>query len=216
MENINDESGHSQPQDTSVKTESKTILTTKTAIIVTAIIILAAVAYYYKSVFVAAMVDGSPISRLAVIRELEKEGGKKVLDTIITEKLIRDEATKKNISVSRDEIASTIKDIEGQLARQQRQLADVLTAEGMTMTDLEQRLTVQKLAEKLVDDKTQVSDAEIDQFIQQNKITIPQGQEASSREQIKNQITQQKLATESNALVDQLRTQAKIQYWKNY
>jgi len=54
-------------------------------------------------------------------------------------------------------------------------------------------------------DKILVSDAEIDQYIKDNTITIPEGQEGAYRAQIKSQLSQQKLSQEAGALINDLR-----------
>ena len=102
--------------ETSVK--KRKFINTKTAIIVAVIIILAALAYYYKSLFIAVTVNGSPITRLAVIEELEKVSGKQVLDSLITKKLINGEAIKKGVSVTSEEVDAEIKNIENQIKAQ--------------------------------------------------------------------------------------------------
>ena len=68
--------------------KKRQFISTKTAIIIAVIIILAALVYYYKGLFIAATINGSPITRLAVIKELEKASGKQALDSLITKKLI--------------------------------------------------------------------------------------------------------------------------------
>ncbi|MCX6226981.1 MAG: hypothetical protein NTV01_19900 [Bacteroidia bacterium] len=85
------------------------IINKKTAIIILVIIAIGALAYFCKGLFIVATVNGSPISRLTVIRELEKTSGKSLLDSLITEKLIQNEADAKKITVSSDEINVEIK-----------------------------------------------------------------------------------------------------------
>ncbi|MCR4330711.1 MAG: SurA N-terminal domain-containing protein, partial [Patescibacteria group bacterium] len=69
----------------------------KTAILVIVIGLTLALLFYGKGVFVAATVNGSPISRLSVVQQLEKEGGKNTLDSLITERLIESEVKKMGI-----------------------------------------------------------------------------------------------------------------------
>ena len=188
----------------------------KTAVIIAIIIVLGALAYMYKGVFVAATVDGSPISRLAVIRKLESTAGKNVLDSFINEKLVQNEARAKNISVSDDEINNQIKTIEDQIKSQGSTLDAALTAEGMTIDDLKKQILIQKEIEMLVADKVSVTDEEALQYITDNKITIPEGQEAAFTGQVKNELRNQKLNTEAAALISSLKSKAKIQRFVNY
>ncbi len=199
-----------------VALKKRKFISTKTAIIVAVIIILAALVYYYKSLFIAATVNGSPITRFAVIEELEKTSGKQVLDSLITKKLINYEAIKKGISVTGEEVDTEIKNIENQIKAQGQTLEQVLTAQNMKMEDLKQQILTKKTLEKILADKLQIAEAEIEQFIKDNKVTIPKGQEEVYKNQIIAQLKQQKLNSEAESLVTSLRSQSTIKYFINY
>jgi len=191
-------------------------INTKTALIIAIVIIIGVLAYVYKGVFVAATVDGSPIMRLAIIQKLEKTSGKGLLDSLINEKLVQNEARAKKIIVSDDEINSQIKAIESQVAMQGGTLDAALAAEGMSIDDLKKQIIFQKEIEKLLADKINVADEEVLQYIKDNKIPIPQGQEATIADQIKSEIRNQKLNTEVQTLITDLKSKAKIQRFVNY
>jgi hypothetical protein len=188
----------------------------KTVIIIAVVIILGILAYFAKGLFIAAMVDGSPISRLAIIRQLEKASGKSLLDALITEKLIQNEAKTKGIKVSDDEINGQISAIRDQLVTQGSTLEATLAAHNMTMEDLRREIILGKEEEKLLADKITVSDDEVAQYIKDNSLTIPKGQEATATAQIKDEIRNQKLSTAGNDLITTLKSQAKIRYFVNY
>src|SRR3989344_1387784 len=192
-------------------------ITVKTAIIIAAIIILAAVGYVYKGLFVAATVNGYPISRLAVVRELEKAAGKNTLDALINKKLVSDEAGKQEIKVSDDEINAEIKRVEDQVKAQGGGTLDAaLKAQGMTLDSLKQEIVTQKNLEKLLADKMRVTDEEVQQYIKTNKVDVPNGEDAQLNEQIKNSLIQQKLNTEAAAFIKNLRSEYKVNYFVNY
>ena len=201
----------------SQKYAKKTIqISRKTAISIAIIIIIGVLAYVYKGIFIAATVNGSPIMRLAVIQKLEKTSGTNLLDSLINEKLIQNEARAKNIRVGDDEINDQIKAIENQVATQGNTLDAALAEAGMSMDDLKKQIIFQKEIEKLLADKINVTDEEVRQYIEDNKIPIPQGQEATIADQIKNEIRNQKLNTEVQALIANLKSKAKIQRFVNY
>jgi len=199
------------------KTDEKSIkISIKTATIIVVIIILGVLANIYKGLFIAATVNGSPISRLTIIQKLEKTSGKNLLDSLITEKLIQDEVNVKKIIVSNDEINARIKEMQDQIVAQGGTLDAMLSAQGMTMDDLKTQIILQKEVEKLVADKINVTDEEVAQYIKDNAISIPSGQEATITAQIKDELRNQKLSTEGNALIANLKSQAKIRYFVNY
>ena len=188
----------------------------KTAIIIVVIIALAVLAYIYKGLFIAATVNGSPISRLSVIEKLEKQAGKSLLDSLIDEKLVKNEADAKKIIISDDEINGEIKKIEDQVATQGGTIETALAAQGMSMDDLKTQIILRKEMEKLLADKIIVTDQEVAQYIKDNKITVTKGQEAETNDQIKNALSSQKFSSEAQNLITDLKSKAKIQYFVNY
>ncbi len=122
----------------------------RTAIIILIIIVVGVLGYIYKGLFVAATVNGSPISRLAVVQRLERVNGSSTLDNLIAEKLIRDEAKAKGISVSNDEVNTEVKKAQDQIASQGGTLDEALKAQSMTMNDLKNQIVLQKDLEKML------------------------------------------------------------------
>jgi len=84
------------------------------------------------------------------------------------------------------------------------------------MEDLKKQIIFQMEVEKLVADKINVTDEEVAQYIKDNAISIPEGQEATTTAQIKDELRNQKLSTEGKALIATLKSQAKIRYFVNY
>lgn len=186
------------------------------AIVVAVIVILGALAYRYKSLVIAATINGHPITRIAVIKELEKQGGKTTLDGMINNQLIDDAAKAKNITITDADINANIDTLTTQLAAQGETLANALAQQGMTNDDLKKQIRINKELEQLLADKIQVSDDEITKYISDNKVTIPAGQEAATKDQIKQQLQQQKLSAAAQDYVNSLRSAAKIKTYVNY
>ena len=206
-------------QEDQQKIDEKSIrikISVKTTIIIAVIIAVGALAYFYKGLFVAATVDGSLISRLTIIQELEKASGKDLLDSLIVKKLIQNEVNAKKIVVSDDEINGEIKRIEYQIMAQGSAIDAALAAQGMSMEDLEKQIVLQKQVEKLVADKINVTDEEVSQYIKDNTISIPEGQEAMIIIQIKDELRNQKINAEADVLITALKSQANIRYFVNY
>ncbi|MCK9351645.1 MAG: SurA N-terminal domain-containing protein [Candidatus Paceibacterota bacterium] len=190
---------------------------TKTAIVVAALIILAALGFYYRGSFIAATVNGTPISRFAVMQQAEKQDGKAILENLIVKQLIRSEAMKKKVRVTPADISAEITKLEAQLKGQNTTLDQALLAQGMSRATLEEQILLQKQVEKLVSSSsTAVTDAEVTAYIAANKITIPAGQEATTQEQIKKQMEQDKFSRAAQKYVEDLKTRASIKYLINY
>lgn len=175
------------------------------------IIILAGTLYYFKNQFIVATVDGKPIFRLTLIRELEKKAGKEVLDSLITEILILQEAKKENVVISEDEIKEEIRQIEESFSSQGQDLDQLLEVQGMTRDELGEQIRVQKIVEEIVGKDISVTDEEIDEYIEENKDFIPQESDIGEvRASVKGQLEQQKVNEKAQLWIQSLQDKAKI------
>jgi parvulin-like peptidyl-prolyl isomerase len=181
------------------------------------IIVLAVAAFYLKGLFVAALVNGEPITRIQVISELEKQGGKQSLASLVNQALILQEAKKKNIQVSQSEIEASLKQIEDSLKGQGQNLDTALAAQGMTKQDLQEQLKLRNIVEKLLADKIKVTDKEITDYIEKNKDTFPTAmKEDEVKKSVGEQLKQQKMSSVSSAWLQELNKNAKINYFVSY
>lgn len=182
-----------------------------------AILILVTCAWLGRGLFVAAVVNGTPISRLSVVSSLEKQSGKTALESLIRKKLIDDETRKKNVTVTDDEIGKELKQIEAQVASQGGTLEDALNAQGMTINQLREQIEIQKKIEKLLGDSVSVSNEEVEAYISENKIELPKDkQPEEAKAALKEQLKQQKFQQAAQKWVSDLTKNAKIQYYVNY
>lgn len=173
--------------------------------------------YVFKNNFiVAATVDGRVISRYSLIKELEKQNGKTVLDTMISENIIANEASKKGIVVTDSDIDQEVKVVESGILAQGGTLDMALLQQGMTVDDLKDRIRTQKMVEKLLADKIVVSEAEVNTYIATNKISLPKGKETEAKTQIAEQLRDQKLNQEAKKWIAELKSSAKVKYYIKY
>lgn len=191
-------------------------ISTKNAIILSGVIIALALLFVYKSVFIAAVVNGSPISRFAVMHEVEKKAGQAALEGMIIQKLLASEVRKQGITVSESEIAAEMKMIEDRLVAQGTTLDTMLVSQNISRAEVTKQIITQLEVEKLLGDKIAVSEAEIDQFIAEKKLVAPKDKETEMRTQVAAQIKQDKTNKEGSAFVESLRTKAKITYFVQY
>jgi len=181
------------------------------------LIILGVVAFYAKGLFIAAIVNGQPITRFAVISELEKRSGEQTLSSIITETLILQEAQKRNITVTQKEIDDSIKKIESDLKEQKQSLDQALAFQGMARKDFEYQLRLRKLVEKMLVKEIEPTDKEISDYIEQNKDSLPKDtSEEEIEKTVKEQLKQQKLSTKVQEWLADLQNKASINYFVTY
>ncbi len=182
-----------------------------------AVFLLIIALFFTKGLFVAATINGSPISRLSVIQELEKQGGKETLENIINKKIIETELIKQRITITKEEIDEEIKKIEAEVVSQGGTLEMALAQQRTTKEKLIEQLTMQKKLETLLVDKVAVSEAEIDAYIKDSKATPPKDVKMEDfRKQVSEQLKQQKFQEEAQKWVSNLTADAKIKYYVNY
>lgn len=181
------------------------------------IIVVIALLYVMRSWFVVAFVNGQPITRYALIQELERQGGKQTLNTLVTKALIQQEANKQHVTVSDKEVDNEINKIKASVEKQGQKLDQLLSAQGMTMDALKEQVRTQKLVEKMLGKNIIVTDKEVNDYIEQNKSTFPEGTDPNMmKSQVKDQLRQQKLSTKIQSWLQDLQAKAKINYLVNY
>ena len=122
------------------------------------IILIAILLALTKSLFVAALVNGWPVSRIAVIKALEKQGGSDVLNTLVERSLIFQEAGRLGVKISDDVINTQITSIEEILKGQSLTLEEALAARGQTKKDLIDQIRIQKTVEVILSQKINISE----------------------------------------------------------
>lgn len=167
---------------------------------------------FLKNQFVAATVNGKQISRIELTRELEKKEGKRILDNLITETLILEAAEKKKIAVNDAEVDSEIKKLEKNLSGQGQNLDDLLVAQNFTRAELKKQVKMQLIVKKLVGE-VKVIDKEVDDYLEQNKDSIPEDTNKEElKTSIKEQLIQQKTNDKIQLILSELQKKAKIEY----
>ena len=123
----------------------RTVRVNKKAVIGAAVLIVVVCAFYsLRGLFIAAMVDGSPISRWSIVRELEKKSGEQALDALITKHLIRTAAMKSGVVVNSSDVDQEIAKITEQVTKQGGTLAMALEQQGMTEEIFREQIVLQK------------------------------------------------------------------------
>lgn len=193
--------------------KGKKFFSVKMAVIVAIILVIAGLAFAFKGMFFAATVNGHPITRLAVISELEKRSGKEALANLISQSLVEGEIRDKGIKVTDDEVNAEIKKVEDQIKTTGSTLDKELIKAGMTMNDLKKQTIITKSLEKLLADKIQVTDTDVENYVKASKETLPKGKEAEAMAYLKQQMQQQKFNEASKELISGLLAKSNITYF---
>lgn len=173
--------------------------------------------YYYRGQFIVATVNGTPITRYEVIRELEQQAGQATIDSIISKKLIVQKAEEEGIEVTQEDINAKIKEIEDQLKTSGQSLDELLELQGVTRSQVEEQTKIQIMLEKLLADKTSVTKDEVAAAVEQQSELMPEGMSPEEfSKQIESNLKDQKFAFEVQNFIQELQNGASINYLKKF
>lgn len=174
-----------------------------------AIIIVAITLFLTKSLFLAAVVNGRPIFKWQLDRELEKRYGAQILDNLITEKLINQEADKLKIKTTQEDINKELEAVK-QTLPQGTNLETALKSQGMTMDDFLKQIKIKLQAEKILNPKISITDAEIEEFASKSAAFLTSTDSAKQKEEATTLLRQQKLGQVFNEWLKEIQSKAQI------
>ena len=182
-----------------------------------ALAIVGFILWQAKGLFMVATVNNSPISRVEFIKELENRFGEEVLDTLITQKIIEQEANEAGITVTDVEINEQMETIRSSVELQGTTLEDALALQGQSEENLRRGIRLSLIVEKLFEDQLQVSDEDVRAFYEQNQDLY--GEEATFEQlqgTLKDQMVQQQLSGRFQEWIENKKAEATIHRFVNF
>jgi hypothetical protein len=171
--------------------------------------------YLIKDELIVATVNGRPITRVAVIRELERQGAAQVVEDIVLRTLVEQELKKAGIEIDEAAVEEEITAIEEQLSAQGQNLDDLLAAQSLTREEVKQQIGLSKGMEQLLADGLTVSEEEIEAYFNENQEMMGEGADLETmREDIRDMLLQQQLGQKQQEWINELKKNAKINYFK--
>lgn len=140
----------------------------KKTIILLSIAILAVLGYLIYKLMIVAWVDNTPITRMQLDKTLEEKYGKDLKEQLISERLISQEAKKRGVNATSQDIDTQIKKIEDQQGGADK-LNQLLQMQAMTRKDLTDQIKYQILIEKMFGSDASTTPQEISDYIDKNK-----------------------------------------------
>jgi foldase protein PrsA len=167
-------------------------------------------AFLKKDWFVAATVNGQPIATSEVNQKLNTLYKQQILDQLISEKVLQQEATKHNIVVTEAQVDEKLKNLEDQYGGADT-LNAILAQQGMTREDLRSQTKIQLMVEALYGSEASPSAEEVEKFMNENQDSPEATEPAKFRELALEQTKQEKLRTIFSEKFQALKQAAKIQ-----
>ncbi|PYI55040.1 foldase protein PrsA [Paenibacillus flagellatus] len=150
---------------------------------------------------VVATVNGTDIGKNKLYDEMILNGGSRVLDNLINEELVKQEADKAGITVTDADLDAEIASFKKQFSSDE-EFQMMLMQYGMTQDDLKKQMPMQVRLKKLLESKTDVTDEEIQKYYDENKEAM------STPEQVKASHILVATKEESEAILTQLKAGA--------
>lgn len=177
------------------------------AVLILGILLLAV---YKKSWFVAALVNGAPITNIELQTQLNKQFRTQTLNQLVNEKLILSEASK-NGSIPTDvEIDQKISELEKSVGGKEI-FDNLLSQQGQTRASIRNQIRIQLAITKLYEKEATVSAEEVAKFLEENRQSLQATESAAQEKEAFDAIKQQKLSQIFNQKFTELRQNAKIQ-----
>lgn len=184
----------------------KTLLT---VLIVLVVVLLVILGFYKKNWFIAAMVNGKPISNFELQKKLNSQFRTQTLQQMINEKILLSEVEKNHVTVSDSEINDRIGQIEKSVGGPEA-LDNLLSQQGQTRASLKDQLHLQVAVEKLYEKDATFSAEELNKFMVDNKASLTATDPAAMQQEAENALKQQKLSAILSEKFKELKDKAQV------
>ncbi|MBI3103619.1 SurA N-terminal domain-containing protein [Candidatus Daviesbacteria bacterium] len=166
-------------------------------------------AVYKKSLFVAATVNGMPLTNLELQNKLNQQFRTQTLNQLINEKIILQEAQKSGAIPTETEISAKITELETSVGGKEA-LNTLLSQQGQTRDTLREQIRIQLSVTKLYESQATVSAQEVEKFLSENKSLLRATDSASQQKEAEESLQQQKLTEIFSQKFQDLRQKANI------
>ena len=209
---------HRQTKNLKLKFNLKLNKPAKKVLTITLIFLfIASLVFKFKHLFVAAIVNNRIISRYSLNRELEKQAGSQVLETLITKTLILQEAKQQKVKIDKKEIEEKIKEIEKELALQGADLDTFLSSQDQTKESFQEQIEIQLLVDKILSKEISVTEEDVRDYFEENKDAL--GDNAVFEElkkDLEKNLKQEKIREKFRSWLSELQEKSKIYYFLKF
>ena len=182
----------------------------KTAILIAIVILaIAGLAFLFKDKFIVATINGKPIFRYELNQRLTGSFGKETLENLIVERLIKEEATKKNVVVNEGDISKEVQKVEASLGAGTK-LEDVLKYQGVSLAEFKNQLELRLKVNRILEKEITVTQEEVDKYLKDNEKTMIATGEAERKAEATAKINEQKINERIQTWISELLSKAKI------
>jgi len=174
------------------------------------LILLGLVLYQNRGKFIAAVVNGRPITRFELDGRMVARYGDATLEEMINEHLVKSEAQAKGVKTSPEEINSRLEEFTKQIGENTK-LEDFLTQRGFTLEEFKKQIELDILVKKLTAGSVNISDQELADFISKNRASLTATSEADLKNEALEILSSRKRNETFQKWFQELKNKAKVQ-----
>jgi FKBP-type peptidyl-prolyl cis-trans isomerase (trigger factor) len=157
----------------------------------------------------SALINKKPITSWQFAKTLYQRYGSQVLEDLIFEELIAQEAQTNQIIVADEEIQEEIENIKEQLGGEDS-FQSALEAQGISLEEFKKGARIQLTIQKLLEKRISITDREIDAFVQQYQGQMEATEEMLLREEAYDILKSEKMSEAYNNLFPELEEKANV------
>lgn len=177
---------------TSPEAPRSNFLNAKALTIILLVVVLGALVYWKKSWFIAATVNGSPVTSLELQQRLNHDFRQQGLQDLVDERLILQEASKNSAVPSQDELEKKYLEF-SQTYGGPEEFEKLLSAQGQSKDSLLRRIKLNLALDKMYAGQATASSQEVDEYIRVNRSLLKATTSAEQRAEAEQAIKGQKL-----------------------
>lgn len=208
VDDLSIESEKVMPQENygnSIKTVKKSTKIITAAVIVVIILLF----LIRKGYIVSAVVNGRPVFRWEVSKVLFDRYGTQTLETLISKRLVEQQARSSTIVVTSEDIQKRQKEMLDRIGGGIT-LEDILKYQGISRAEFDEQLKLNITLEKILGRDVNITQDDIDLFIATNSASFTATDPAELNTQVRQAILDQKVGEMIRPWFEQIQSQAKI------
>lgn len=130
---------------------------------------------------VVATVNGEPITKDDLYREMYAQAGQETLQQLITQTLILQEGKANGIEISEAAVKARLDEVIESGFSSRDEFLEVLTAYNLKQEDIERQVRIQLVAEKILDDQIEADEDEVRAYFEANREQFGQPERVKAR-----------------------------------
>lgn len=189
---------------------SLTQMDRKTGLLLVGAVVALALAVMAYKWLVIAWVDGKPLTRVALYQQLERRYGNDLKEQMIAETLIADEARRRGVTISDEELNAEYQKFVDQFGGAEN-IDATLQAQGINKDEFKNQIKLQSLIKKMFAPEATVSAEEVDAYITENQAQYAEATDAAKvKEEVTTQLSQQKLSQSFRVWLEQAQSSNRV------